>query len=59
MAETAQTLDCDEFTSGDVHLAHAVENCHTGAEEGGGLGRVDIIRYTNGGFGAYDAVFSN
>ena len=59
MAETAQTLDCDDFTSGDVHLAHAVEDCDTGAEEGGALGRVNIVRDTNGGLGAYDAVFSN
>ena len=59
MAETAQPLDCDDFSSGNIHLAHAVEDCDTGAEEGGGVGRVDIVRDTNGGFGAHDAVFSN
>ena len=52
MAEAAQTLDCDKFTRGNVHLAHAVEDCNTGAEEGGGDGRVDVVRDTNGGFGA-------
>ena len=59
MAETAQTLDCDYLASGDVHLAHAVEDCDTGAEEWGGVGRVDIVRDTDCGFGAQDAVFSN
>ena len=59
MAETAQALDCDDFTSGNVHLAHTVEDCDTGAEEGGGVGRVDIVRDTDCGFGAQDAVFSN
>ena len=59
MAETAQTLDCDDFTSGNVHLAHAVEDCDAGAEEWGRVGRVDIVRDADCGFGAEDAVFSN
>ena len=59
MTETAQTLDCDKSTSWNVHLTHAVEDCDTGAEEGGGVGRVDVARYTNGGFGTEDAVFSD
>ncbi len=59
MAEATQTLDCDKFTSGNIHLAHAVEDCDTGAEEGSGVGRVDVVRDTNGGFAAQNAVFSD
>ena len=59
MAQTAQALDCDKFTRWDVHLAHTVEDCDTSAEKGGGVGGADVVRYTNGGFGAQDAVFSD
>ena len=44
MTETAQTLDCDKSTRWNVHLTHAVEDCDTGAEEGGGVSRVDVVR---------------
>ena len=59
VAEAAEALDRDGFAARDFHLAHGVEDCDAGAENGGVGGGVDVGGDVDGGFGAEGAVFGD
>jgi len=52
VAETAETVNCNELAGGDFHLAHAVEHGDAGAEDGSEGGGVDIRGNVDDGLGA-------
>lgn len=56
VAETTETLHGNQVTLLDTHLADAVEDGDTGAQQWRNLGRAHLLGDADGGFGAQDDV---
>lgn len=56
MAQTTEALHCADIPRDDLHVAHTVEDGHTGAEKRGILRRIGLRRDVDSGFGAERAV---
>lgn len=58
MAEPAQTLDCDQPTRWDAHVAHRIEDTYASTEQERVLGSVDLVGNSDGSFATDDAIFA-